>query len=367
MGCSGCSTPGPTPIVGNLDDGAITLEYIGDRTAAVTFYANGQPYQAGKDRLHDFIRVRPGDVPTLLNTGSFAPAPTWEPTLTIVLPTRGRPQQLTACLQSLRATAPGVRIVLVMDEDDVETQAVSNAFKDLPIHPLVVEPGHTAAEKWNMGAEVVTTNTIVFGADDLIFNAEWAEKTTRALKAFPDGSALVGFDELANSPHPLHFAVTLKLLDEVNGGALVVPHYVSWYMDTELCDKAQIWGRYMRNCGAIVEHRHPMHGTAPIDALHRSGFLANQHRDRFVYEARKRAGFPTDWVGKVARNWLVGFVPPAEDRTEEVLNERMGIKADVTFAATGVSEFAEAIGEAAVEVKKLVKKAAKRATKAVPA
>lgn len=372
MGCSGCSNPGPTPIVGDLNDGAVTLEYIGDRTAAVTFYANGQSYQAGKDRLHDFVRVRPGDVATLVATNNFRVAPDWDPTLTIVLPTRGRPLQLTGCLNSLFGSAPGVRIVLVMDEDDTATLEVAATYQgQLPIHPVVVDPGYTAAEKWNIGAEVVTTNTIVFAADDLVFHDEWAEKTTRALKAFPDGSALVGFDELAGSPHPLHYAVTRKLLDEVNGGALVVPHYRSWYMDVELCDKAQKWGRYLKNCGAIVEHRHPQHGTAPIDATHRLGFLANRHRDRYVYEARKRADFPTDWIeGRIARNWLVGFVPPAEDQIEQVLNERMGI-ATVTAGTTGIvtaatTEFIEPIVEPMLE-KKPAKKAARRAAKAVPA
>ncbi len=368
MGCSGCSNNGPTPIVGNLDDGAVVLAYTGDRTAAVTFVANGQDYQAGRDRLHDFVRVRPGDVPVLLGTGQFAVAPTWEPTLTIVLPTRGRVPQLTACLNSLLATAPGVRIVLVMDEDDAATLELAAKYQGrLPIHPLVVKPGYTAADKWNFGAEVVQTNTLVFAADDLIFHAGWAEATTKALRAFPDQSALVGFDELANSVHPLHFAVTRKLLDEVNGGMLVVPHYVSWYMDTELTDKARMWGRYLKNCGAVVEHRHPMHGTAPIDALHRSGFLAHQHRDRWIYEARKRDDFPTDFVhGKTPRNWLAGFVPPAEDQTEAVLNARMGITTPADVIATPADVIADALIAQHVEAvaKKVVKRAAK---KAVPA
>lgn len=327
MGCSGCSNNGPTPIVGNLDDGAIPMQYIGDRSAAVTFFANGQDYLAGNDRIHDYLRVRPGDVPVLEATGQFRRAPEWMPTITIVLPTRGRPAELARCFESLVATAPSVQVVVVMDEGDDETQAVFNSFvKRLPLRPLVVAAGRTAAQKWNDGLLVVETNTVVFAADDLVFHPEWIEKATKALRAFPDGSALVGFDELANSEHPLHFAVTRKLLDEVNGGLLVVPHYVSWYMDTELCDKARRWGRYMKNCGAIVEHRHPMHGNAPIDDLHRVGFLANQHRDRWVYETRKRAEFPTDWAtGAAARNWLAGYVPPVVDRTEEVLTERLAV------------------------------------------
>ena len=364
MGCSSCGNNGPTPIVGNLDDGAVTLEYTGDRTAAVTFYANGQQYQAGRDRVHDFVRVRPGDVPTLLATGSFRKPADWDPTLTIVLPTRGRPQQLTACLNSLAQTAPGVRIVLVMDEDDAATLELAAQYQGtLPIHPLVVKPGYTAAEKWNMGADAATTNTLVFAADDLVFREGWAEKTTVALKSFPDGSALVGFDELAGSPHPLHYAVTKKLLAEINGGVLVVPHYRSWYMDVELCAKARAHGRYLPKCGAIVEHRHPQHGTAPIDATHRLGFLANHNRDRWIYEQRKRAGFPTDWLdaSKPARNWLVGYVPPAVDNTEAFLNERMGIKPaewqDLPVKIEAVATVAEAAAE------KVVKKAARRAVK----
>ena len=362
MGCSGCGNNGPTPIVGDLNDGAVVLEYVGERTAAATYTANGQQYQAGRDRIHDFIRVRPGDAPVLLNTGHFAPAPTWDPTFTAVLPTRGRPEKLTACLESLKATAPGVRVLLVVDIDDEPTLAVIEAFDGkLPIEPLIVTTGFSAAEKWNIGAKNVRTNTIVFAADDLIFHEGWAEKTTLALKSFPDGSALVGFDELAGSPHPLHFAVTRKLLDEVNGGRLVVPHYVSWYMDTELCDKARMHARYLANCGAVVEHRHPMHGTAPIDPLHRAGFLKNQHRDRFVYESRKRAGFPTDWAqGATPRNWLIGYVPPAADRTEEVLNARMGVP--TTTYTPAVDPAVES-----VLAKKPAKKAAKRAPKAVAA
>ena len=364
MGCSSCGNNGPTPIVGNLDDGAVVLAYVGDRTATVTYTANGQSYQAARDRFHDFIRVRPADVPVLLNTGHFERAPEWDPTLTIVLPTRGRPAQLTACLNSLAQTASGVRIVLVMDEDDAATLELAAQYQGtLPIHPLVVKPGYTAAEKWNMGADAATTNTLVFAADDLVFHDGWAEKTTVALKAFPDGSALVGFDELADSPHPLHYAVTRKLLTEINGGVLSVPHYRSWYMDVELCAKARAHGRYLPKCGAIVEHRHPQHGTAPIDATHRLGFLANQHRDRWIFQQRERAGFPTDWLdeSKPARNWLAGFVPPAVDRTEAFLNERMGIKADVALG-----DQREVAVESTLKTKS-EKKVTRRAAKAVPA
>lgn len=378
MGCSGCGNNGPTPIVGNLDDGAVVLEYTGERTAPVTYTANGSQYQAGRDRVNAFIRVRPGDAPVLLNTGHFRQAPTWEPSISIILPTRGRPEILRRCLESLVATAPSVQIVAVVDAGDNETLAVLRDFDgSLPISSIESKAGATASEKWNLGAGWTPANTLVFAADDLVFHPEWIEKTTKALKAFPDGSALVGFDELARSPHPLHFAVTRKLLDEINGGLLVVPHYRSWYMDTELCDKARAWGRYIANCGAVVEHKHPMHGTAPIDDLHRSGFLLNQHRDRFIYENRKRAGYPTDWPqGATAATWLVGYVPPAADRTEQVLNARMGL-ATATAGAMGVATTAATIPVATTEFvapivepmleKKPAKKVAKRAPKAVPA
>lgn len=359
MGCSGCGNNGPTPIVGNLDDGAVVMAYVGDKTAPVSYYANGAQYQGARDRIHDFARVRPTDAARLLSTGHWEIAPEWTPALTVVLPTRNRPVELTRCLESLAATAPGIRVVIVSDGDDAQTTvAIDGAEKlDLKIVGIVVDPGKTAAEKWNIGLDLVSTNTVVFAADDLVFHPEWFEKTIKALRAFPDGSALVGFDELAGSPHPLHFAATRKILDEINGGLLSVPHYKSWYMDTELCDKARRWGRYIPNCGAIVEHKHPMHGTAPIDTLHRTGFLANQHRDRFIYERRKAAGFPTDFgTGATALNWLAGYVPPKVDRTEEVLNARMGIEAK--------AESIEAKAEMK-PVKKAPRRAARKAAEAV--
>jgi hypothetical protein len=339
MGCSGCGNNGPTPIVGNLDDGAVVLAYTGERTAAVTYTANGQQYQAGRDRIHDFVRVRPGDVNVLLNTGHFERAADWTPTLGVIIPTRGRPVELARCLDSLAATAPGVGIVVVVDEDDAETMAVVERYMGrLPIHVERSLSGATAAEKWNIGAASTAANTLVFAADDLVFHEGWAEKATKALKAFPDGSALVGFDEMAGSPHPLHYAVTRKLLDEINGGLLVAPHYRSWYMDVELCAKARQWARYIANCGAIVEHRHPQHGTAPIDDTHRRGFLANQHRDRYVFQMRERASFPVDWAkGQTPRNWLAGFVPPAQDRTEQILASRVGVKVEAAKPAKKVA------------------------------
>ncbi len=234
-------------------------------------------------------------------------------TVTILLPSRGRAAQLRACIQGLLASVedrsirhvgrsvaiedriPGhkIEIVVILDASD---PASFEAMRGLPV--TVVSTGRdftTAVEKYNLGYPVSTGEWIVSGADDLMWYDGWLEAALTT-----DNDGWVGFNDghTQQVGFATHGMVRREVVDRCMAGYFTLPWYKSWYGDFEARARLARGGvRYVIALDALVEHRHPIWGTASEDDTYRLG--ARFHgEDLAEFNRRSALGFPDDLILK---------------------------------------------------------------------
>lgn len=221
--------------------------------------------------------------------------------VSVIIPTRGRPEQFKACIEGLYASTADsgidVEVVVIADNDDMKTTVILEFCQDAPIaFPglRVVhnsDPSLTAVEKWNIGAAHATGDWLVLGADDLEWGKGWLEAALQA-----DKGGFVGFNDGHTDSGSLstHFMMRRDYITKHNGGVLAIPHYHSWYIDVEATERAKRAGLYVNCAEAKVEHLHPVWKTADVDDTYRRG--ARWHdEDKRTFEARQAAGFIDDF------------------------------------------------------------------------
>jgi hypothetical protein len=132
----------------------------------------------------------------------------------------------------------------------------------------------------------------VLGSDDAIFQPGWYEATMQALEQI-GGSGLVGFNDGRKDKRALavHYLMTRDFIIEHHGGVMAVPHYRSWGLDTEACQRAIAAGKYIKCLEAMVVH--DWHGPDG-DETYRMG-LEYRKNVKQIYERRRMAGFPDDF------------------------------------------------------------------------
>ena len=214
-------------------------------------------------------------------------------TVTVLLPSRGRPTQLRACITGLLASVghQGVQVVVILDASD---PASLEAVQDLPV--LVVNTGRdftTAVEKYNLGYPFARGEWIVGGADDLIWRAGWLEAALAT-----DNDGFIGFDDgyVRKTGFATHGMVRREVVTRCLAGYFALPWYKSWYGDFESRARLARGGvRYVIAMDALVEHRHPIWGTASDDETYRLG-AQFRGEDYAEFNRRSARGFPDDLI-----------------------------------------------------------------------
>jgi cellulose synthase/poly-beta-1,6-N-acetylglucosamine synthase-like glycosyltransferase len=111
------------------------------------------------------------------------------PACTVIVPTRSRPRQLSACLEALASLDyPQDRydVVVVDDEGDVPAAAVVEPFLSrLDIELVVQKRGGPAAAR-NAGAERARGDLLAFTDDDCLPSRSWLAELGRRFAAEPD-------------------------------------------------------------------------------------------------------------------------------------------------------------------------------------
>lgn len=216
--------------------------------------------------------------------------------VSVIIPQWGRIEKFRKALDTLLATAPQVEVIVVIDEDDLESKAIAYENKDGRVcflesaekNPLV---------KWNYGASKATGDVIVAAANDVEFQDKWLEYALDALGSVPDENAMVAFNDTVtmievSSPH---FLMTREYITKYNGGVLMPPVYAFQFADVENRLRAQSIGRYVCAKASIVKHLHPMTNTAPHDEIHAQGAYKYFEQDQKLFLARKADNFPIAW------------------------------------------------------------------------
>lgn len=171
--------------------------------------------------------------------------------LTIIIPTRGRPSLLQ---RTLETSLPNVKrddtkILVCADEDDPLTlDCLSMLPKDGRMSISIKPREDSRAEKYDRALieapadiylpTVDCASLLTPGFDDII-----VEKA----KLFPDGIGCV-YTEMANASFPKLQGITARLIEKL--GYMYCPDYPFWFIDHDMDDICRMIGRYI--CTDIV-------------------------------------------------------------------------------------------------------------------
>ncbi len=111
------------------------------------------------------------------------------PQLSVVVPTRDRPDRLASCLAALMVQTADSYEIVVVDDASVDASAVARAVADAPHARLVLGEGRGPAAARNLGAGVARGEVVCFTDDDCRPTPGWLDALAAAITAGADASA----------------------------------------------------------------------------------------------------------------------------------------------------------------------------------
>ena len=187
--------------------------------------------------------------------------------LALIVPSRGRPDNVRELLQSLSdCESRNTDLFIVLDEDD-ETRF---AYYDLPAawFSILIYPreGKGMAKPLNKAASLLKDDYEYFafmGDDHRPRTKDWDSLLIDSLDSL--GTGLVyGNDLHQGEGLPTAVAMTADIVRELNG--MVPPNMIHLYLDDFWLKLGKDLGAITYRKDVIIEHCHPVWGTAPMDA-----------------------------------------------------------------------------------------------------
>lgn len=193
--------------------------------------------------------------------------------ISILLPSRGRPESLERLAKSALETADNpddIEIVVYIDDDDTSY--------DNWIFPLQVKIYNTQrtvlSRYWNFAYEDATGPIYMHCGDDIVFHTPgWDTIVKQEFDKYPDKIVLVyGDDGDPNKEKNFgtHSFIHKNWVDAV--GYFVPPYFSSDFNDTWLNEVADGIGRKVK-INIYTEHMHPAFGKAAIDLTHAERYV----------------------------------------------------------------------------------------------
>lgn len=204
--------------------------------------------------------------------------------VSLLVPTRGRPDNIRRFADSVIATAYGpVEVVWRVDQDDLPSV---DTVLDLPslghvTHALIVAPRRIPAVGWNEAWAVAAGDIYGLMADDIVMHtAGWDQQVRDAFAQVPDGIVLVyGRDGFRDQVHASHPFLHRRWADTLG---YATPTYFSHEMnDVWLNDVAEELGRRRFLPDMVTRHLHPDDPSLGVTVD--DTYLENRmrvHRDR---------------------------------------------------------------------------------------
>lgn len=198
------------------------------------------------------------------------------PDLLIVVPTRGRPHAINRVVEAWNATGgwEDAELRFVVDEDDPTLDQYREAFKDAPlpdpsqrgpVHLVVADRWRPLVPKLNLAAATWAPEyfAVGFAGDDhLPRTPGWARRYIEVLRA--RGTGIVYGNDLIQGPRlPTQWAMTSNIIHTL--GRMVPADVEHLYCDNAVLALGQTAGCITYLPNVLVEHTHPLAGTAPDD------------------------------------------------------------------------------------------------------
>lgn len=257
-----------------------------------------------------FVRCAALDIPCHVHTGirtshfkhlwlaeqdfwsQVQPPPATQP-VDVIVPVLHRPQNVKPFMESLRASTGLATAWFVCEPDDlIEWAEVERYGARRLVHPgsFAIKVNHA----WNGGQ--LTAPWVLLAGDDVVFRPGWLDHAQHVAARY--GADVIGTNDMANprvmaGEHATHLMISRDYIIDIGAswdGPGVICHegYRHWYVDDELVSAAKQRGVFQMALGSIVEHHHPIFGTAPNDEIYELG-QSHATKDRAVFQQRIRA------------------------------------------------------------------------------
>jgi hypothetical protein len=201
---------------------------------------------------------------------------TTSPKISLLLPTRGRPDNILRLHNSVQETAdyPGeIEFIVAIDDDDTSYDELIK--KGLSNTKFFKTPRTVLSVYWNMCYERASGEILQHCGDDLVFRTKgWDTTVKNTFKEYPDNIVFVfGNDGHWKDTFGTHGFIHRKWAETI--GYFVPPYFSSDYNDTWLNDVAKAIGRH-RYIDIYTEHMHPAFNKAEWDENHRERLTRHQ-------------------------------------------------------------------------------------------
>lgn len=184
--------------------------------------------------------------------------------ISLLLPSRGRPQIFQRMVDSARATAHReIEVIVRLDSDDPTADQYKIDDAD-----VLVGPREVLSVMWNECYAEAGSDIVMHCGDDIVFQTDgWDDLVYAAFEEYPDKIAFVHGQDLCGPPNfGTHGFLHRRWVETV--GYFVPPYFVSDYNDTWINEVANMIGRRVE-IPIITEHMHFMNGKAFYDATYR--------------------------------------------------------------------------------------------------
>lgn len=197
--------------------------------------------------------------------------------LLMIVPSRGRPANIAALWEAWEATSEGAADLLVAVDDDDQTLWDYRKVCDERGIELTVGPRLRMCPTLNkIAVERAPHHFAVgfLGDDHRPRSRAWSQQYLDVLRELGTG-IVYGNDLLAGERLPTQFALTSDIVQTL--GAMIPAPVKHMWADNQVGDLGHAIGRIRYLPDVIVEHLHPLAGTAPSDA----GYEEVNHPDAF--------------------------------------------------------------------------------------
>jgi hypothetical protein len=165
--------------------------------------------------------------------------------LTVILPTRGRPDDLIRTLRQTlpHVTEPNTRFLVCADEDDPELALIEPTRNMQRVIFSVRPRDDSRGEKYDRALTEAPGDLYLAGHDCVpILTPGFDHIMLEAAALYPDGIGCV-YTPMLNASFPALQAITAKMVDLI--GYIYSHDYPFWFIDHELDDIARMTGRYV--------------------------------------------------------------------------------------------------------------------------
>jgi hypothetical protein len=196
--------------------------------------------------------------------------------ISLIVPTRGRPEGMLSFLESVRdhASAPqNIEVVMVVDQDDPESQAIT--FEGLSLVTVAVPPGSTMGSLNMVGYRASRGKYVMLTNDDVAVRTPgWDDKTLAAFRSFGDEIVLVHVNDMTFGERLCIFPFVSRRFCEFVGG-ICPEEYFRYRIDDHICDVFSLLALLGHNRVAYLPDVVFEHQNVMINSVGEAAYIPN--------------------------------------------------------------------------------------------